>query len=995
MRNDDEYIPVLTSKDFIGRDELMDIIHRAVKASGQKLRIVNIQGEGGVGKTSVLKETGRRYDNYENPGLLVTGLIDFFDISTRTRRGFMLRLFDELKRDYQNQNLTELYQTVTDAWNDFAKVEISGAGGQLLKEKNENLKGMFRNFYRELAVHYRIVIRIDTFELVEHIFGDWLAAKFIPELNDTVVLIAGRTNEKWNPVIIDAVGDEQVDYYELKTFNEQDTEKLFNLSDLGKSVDAEEREKLWILGKGRPVLLTLALDLRDRLGITIKNLTKTTAEYSLSQLKTMPDEELKAVRDVFEAELVARFMNCQPDDNAVNLMAIIYKYFTADMMAYFLGISKEEADNTLKSIAEWTFMKFQQSGDSFQLHDLVRDLVVKHVWPKIDPTGGYRKKCYQKAVVYYEGIIADRKKEIAQCLHEVKIAEDRGEHKQQFETVNKMLALRQQKRFFEIQKTYYDLMHDYDSAVVRYRYLFVDMAWARESGFYNLIREERNNACSMLGKTYPKEYMLLEDARIQIVSEGQFDKGLEILNAAPLKEVQKEKDPIWFSLILLYRGIALNYKGDVQQSEKLIEECIEVLKKHELSLPDTPGPCNLKTLPISRTLARAYTNLGYMYLASFRFTMAIEAYKHGLVYSEYSGQESLSAAIRNDLAFAYARFGKVGVARTLCKDGLEIRERLGEAYFTGLSYNMLGRVEYFQRKYEAGVRFGEMALKIFERIGDLRGLALAHRNLGANLGALAKVRNLLEYFEKAENHLEKALSLFTEKDIQPEPNYLIEIYELFALLYQDWGATIVKHGSSKDPIEAFNEKAEKWFQQAIDLARDKKYEWAEAHLLERRFTFYFKYMKKRDSDAKEILTAIENILLKKIPIEVMPSITPARRIPIDTIGDNLEKEYVYILGRLCRGKARFAFSDYLEIKKPKLLKDAAIYYALGCAFMEWFGRWSYGMEATLNEITENFHKITHVEIADFHRKVEKALKNYGLKKYSSILEWIEDYTGLI
>ncbi|QTA78468.1 p-loop and tetratricopeptide domains-containing [Desulfonema limicola] len=976
MHNNYELKPDLTSEDFVGRDDLMRVIHLATK-DRNKLRIINVQGEGGVGKTSVLREVRKKYGKDTNHSLFVTNLIDFFDISARFRRGFMLRLIEELKPDNANGELTALYEKVIKDMEKYFMADISGASHEQFKEKRNELISSFKVFYNKLAFYYRIIILIDTFELVQHIFGNWLA-KFLSQRENTVIIICGRKNKKWQNSILKFAEEKHITYYELEKFNQQDTEELFNISEAGKKLDAQEREKLWLLSNGRPVLLTLALDWREIYGVSINSLTETSGKYSLNQLQAFSETELKNVREAFEAELMQRFMGLKDHDNAINLMAVINKDFTADMLVFFLGIKEDEAEKVLENIARWTFMKSHIAKKSFQLHDLIRDLIIKHVWPKLDPSRQLRQKYYKKAVKYYNNLIEQVKEKEQKKLKEKNGNDQAQEYKLNYE----LIKLKHEYTLLKIQRTYYDLLSDYDEAVIRYRYFFVDLVWARDRVFYDLIREERKNACYMLGKDYPELQEKMENARIQIVAEGQFDSGLNILNKEILTYVNKESDPLLYALILLYQGIAHNYKGDdSRKSEKLLKQSISILE----------GIKN-KTYPVNRALGRAYTNLGYLYYSTIKLTKAIDAYKKALKYSKKSNQDSLVAAIKNDMAFVYARFGDCGLARLLCNDGLKIRELLGMQYHTGLSYSMMGRVEYFDRKYESGIYYCSIALRIFERIADVRGLALAHRAMGANLISSGLEKESVAIFNNAERHLKESYKYFTEKEIQPEPVYLIEISEYFGLLYQDWGTIIKKTKPNDSSIKDFYEKAEIWFNKAIEQARKSKYEWAEAHLLERLFSFYFVHMNKKDS-VDRLLKEIENIMKKNIPSSLFISVEQVKPVPIDE--DIIEeKEYLYILGRLYRGRARLAYSDYQDKRDANLLKIIAVYYTLACVFIEKFASNSAGMGFTLTEMKSILDDLDMENISDFHEHVKKALKEYNLERYSMILKWIDKCTGL-
>ncbi|MCP4346924.1 MAG: ATP-binding protein [Desulfobacterales bacterium] len=975
--------PDIKSDDFVGRDELMEIIHKAIN-DWEKLRIINIQGTGGIGKTSVLRELKKRYSDDKYKKVFITNIIDFFDIAVRSRRGFMLELFRELKQDNE-----QIFDSAAKAWNSFTELELAGVTGKILEDKRKKVAESFDSGYKQMASDKRIVILVDTFEVVQHILGDWLA-EFLQHRENTVAVIAGRNNSEWQNTLNDTI-ENSVIYYELKEFEEQDTEKLFELSEAGRQLDKEECQKLQVLSNGLPILLTLALDWQDRKQVPLDSLTNTSAKYLLEDLKAKSEDELKTICKEFESELVLRFMEFKPHDNAINLMAIVYKFFTPEMLNFFLDMPVDEAHELLFEISSWTFLKYNKRLNNYQLHDLIRDMLVEHVWPQIDPSGKHRNKIYQNAVKYYDNLIAGIEKKEEQQRKIKKQAETKGDDVKERDAVNHLSRLKKERLQFQIQKTYYDLMADYDNAIIRYSFLFVNLVWAREREFYDLIREERKNACKMLGKEYPEEQILLEEARIKIVAQGKFDQGLSILNNEPLADIRKSENPHLYSDILLYRGIAHNYRGESEQSEKFLNGTIDILKDLEKNITTPFGSEDLETLRISRGLGRAYTNLGYLYYSTLRLSEADTAYKEALRHTAIAKMSDIKAAVQNDLAFVYARLGHCEIARGLCVKGLKVREDLLIEYYIGLSYSMLGRIEYFDRKYERGEKHCRKALAIFRRIGDQRGLALAHRALGGNLTGIGLDLEDTDKFEEAEKHLIAAKNIFTEKGREPEPVYLIEIYEYLALLYQDWGILLRK--SDSDGYMSYFNKAEECFKLSVQQAKTKDYQWAEMHLTERLFSLYFKDIKDMEK-AGNTLKQVGKVLSEKIP-EHFDLPAEKRGVSIDKI-EIRQREYIYLFGRMLRGKGRISFADYLEKKEPSLLKKSAEYYTRACAYIEFFSPDAFGMTITLKEVVDSiFEKITMQDISTFRDQVVKTMDDYGLKEYQKLKQWIDNSTGLI
>ncbi len=990
--------PEITREAFVGREAEMAVIDKAISDEGH-LRIVNIQGAGGIGKTSILREVQKRYHGRDGP--LVTEIIDFFDISTHTWQGFLEEVVNELSK--KNGEPFKDYRKVRDRADE---IELAGITGPTLENARKEALEAFGSCYNGLAAKKRIVILIDTFEVVQHILGKRLP-EWLVGLENTAVIIAGRRNRDWQDDLVAKVGSRAVDSLELKEFKLEDTEELFALSEAGRIISDEERRKLQRLSGGRPILLTLALYLQWREAISPEKLTATSGEYTLDDLKAMTTEELEQVQERFRVELVQRFMKLPPPPHTyiemlpyhpvILYMGQVYKYFTVDTLTCLLEVTREEAQALLDGIVDWTFMKHDESTGSYQLHDLIRDLIVAYIWPEIDPSGDERKNVCRKAVEFYGGLLADIEKQEAEWRSKRRQAEAVEDLRQKMEARRELINLKRRRQRCEAQRAYYDLIANYENGAIRYREVFVNNVWAREREAYKLAQEERDQAMEVLGCTYPDHERQLEDARIKIVVQGEFDKGLAILESL-LNQARREDDPHFYSDILLYQGIAHTYKGEYKQAEKKLRDAIEVLEELREGLEAPFDSENLITRRVSRSLGRAYGNLGYSFSMGGRLSEAVEAYKEALRYQRIGQLKVTQAATLNDLGFVYGRLGRYGLGKRLCEDGLEIREKLLLDYFIGLSYNTLGLIEYFADKPHRGSKRCRRALDIFERIGDPRGIGLAHRALGANLERIGQLDESIDKLEEAESHLVQAEEVFKERGKAPEPRFFAETNERWGILYQDWGIILRDRGAAKSAVNERFDKAESCFKRCIEVCRREKATWSQAMAMERLFTLYFVGMKDFER-ASAVLKEVEEIVLNEVPEELL---LPAseRETSIDEI-EFKRHEFLYPLGKMERGKGRLALAEYRKSKREDSvgelshLEEAARHYALACAYLELFSEEAYALKTTLEEITSTIRQLPMVEIAAFRKQVETTQHEYGLEGYPRLLEWIEDVTGLI
>ena len=991
--------PEITREAFVGRDAEMSIIDSAISDKGH-LRVVNIQGAGGIGKTSILCEVQRHYG--EQYGLLVTEIIDFFDIATHTPRGFLDEVVRELS--VEGEGLFEEYRKARDRADE---IELAGITGPTLKDAQRDVRKAFGHCYNMLAAKKRIVLLIDTFEVVQHILGKWLAG-WLVGLENTAVIIAGRRNSDWQDDLVAAVGSKAVDYFELKGFELEDTKELLALAEAGHAIGDEERQKLQILSEGRPILLILAVDREWPIALRAqrrptKERTATGAKYTLDELKAMSAGELEQARKDFKIELVTeilQFMDIYPRAEAILYMAQVYKYLTADILAYLMDRTVAEIQELLDRIADWAFVKYDKRTRSYWLHDLIRELIMDHVWPlpATDPTGDERKHICGRTVKFYDDtLLADIAEQEAEWLSRRKQARLAGDDRQQLIALRQLVSLKRRRQHYEAQRVYYDIIADHEGGMVRYReFVFVDNVWAREREAYKLAQQERDLAMEALGLAYPDYQRKLEEARINIVREGEFDKGLAILEPL-LSEIEVEVDPHLYIDILLYQGIAYTRKSEYEQAEEKLRSAIEVLKELEKGLKAPLDSEDLNTRRVARSLARACGNLGYGFMMAGRLSESIGAYREGLPYCKTGRLEDLRAAFLNDMAFAHARLGRPERARRLWQKGLDIRENLLYDYHTGLSYNTRGLMEYLADQPYMGKEHSQKALAIFERIGDPRGIGLAHRVLGALLGRIGQMESSVDVLREAEVHLAQAEKVFKEGGAAPESSYLADTCEKLGLLYCDWGKVSQARGVAEDIVDGYFERSEDCFERCIGEYSRGKSTLRQVTAIERLCGLYLDMgdLEKAEQRLKEM----ERIILSEVPRDYL---LPAdkRKKALDEI-EFKRRESIYPLGKLERGKARLAFSRYLESKKAgevgelSYLKETAKRYALACAYLELHSSEAYARGATLNEVASCIEELSTQEIAEFKKQVEVTQCEYGLEGYPAILEWIEDVIGVM
>lgn len=986
MKESDIPKPEITSADFIGRKTIRKIIDKAINDLNN-LNTVIIQGAGGIGKTSVLRWVKTQYgqDNKdifeESTPLLVTGTIDFFDISLRDKAGFLEKVCQELKPGHES-----LFTNFETLLANYGELKLAGVSPTTLAREQKKIIEAFNNDYVELAKRIRIVLLIDTFELVQDDLGEWLA-EWLAVLPNTCAMIAGRENEAWHPIMEKAARPSKVVFHQLEEFTDGDTEEFFVIFKvkIKRQIDEDVRHKIQILTNGIPVLIAMTLDWHDR-DIPVDDLTETSGRYTLEKLRHKTDTELNWIREVFKRELIERFMDQSDHNRAIQYMALAYKYFPYKLAAYLLeDISLEETRDLLEKLSDWSFIKFNEQLKTYQLHDLIRDMILEYVWKNIDFDGRTRREIYQKIVDYYDIKISVWENREIQYREDLRAADLNGNRSEANNLANKIIALKKIKQYRKIEMAYYDLLSENESALSRYQFLFADLIWARETEAFEQLRRGREEAFWLLGKSYPAYRILFEEARINIAIDGNFEGGLTLIEDKILPLVRPDKDRILFAAIRLYQGIAYHSTGENKRGESLLLESIDALNNLRNEVVSEE---NWKR--IIRLQARSYINLGYLRFTSSRYTEAIPAYKEAIRCSISAGMNDIKSAAQNDLSYIYARQGDYDIARKLCRESIRLREQLGRSYYVGLGYNTLGQIEFLADNETSGSKHCRQALAYFSQMGDTRGIMLANRALGMNLTKqgryllyLGNQAEATERFKEAEGHLRESEKIASEGQ---EAKYLIDICLYFGWLYQNCGESERSFGNINHSTDYFK-KSESYYRQAIDYSSMNESKWDEIYNRERLFSLY--HLMDNDGLAeaalKEMETAFDNA-----GTEISWNVHGAPQIP-----SNLKnKEYLYLLGKLLRGKGRMAFRKYMRTQKDETLKKSAEQYALACAYIQMYSKNVNGLKTTCQEVIDLVNRLEIGQAKSFQDHIAQTILNYELNQYSELNRLLERADGL-
>jgi tetratricopeptide (TPR) repeat protein len=221
-------------------------------------------------------------------------------------------------------------------------------------------------------------------------------------------------------------------------------------------------------------------------------------------------------------------------------------------------------------------------------------------------------------------------------------------------------------------------------------------------------------------------------------------------------------------------------------------------------------------------LATAYLYQGLAFRNALRLNEAAHSYSQAAYcYRSINYLPGLAEAM-NNLAYIYARQGRLETAQASCGEALSIRQELGDEYNIGLSLNTKGIIYERMDRPITAAHNSEQALALFKEIGNERGIILAEINLGRSYRRKARSPEWGqkdEDFEAGIRHLEDAVYRQEQLGASADMFYRIEAYNELGCLYRDWVATLAeKDIRDDDRALEYLERAESHLNESASLA---------------------------------------------------------------------------------------------------------------------------------------------------------------------------------
>lgn len=820
----DTYTGARATPELVGRDAVLAQIRAAIHDDSTQTHVVYITGQGGIGKTRIVKEV-LQFGSDTLPVVYANNVIDLYHTRIRSIGGLIGALLETVP--LLNSFLTDRPKDthVISQIQTMLRLEQEGVSLTELFNYRQELTPLFVDALNQFTQTHRLVIALDTIErlFVERditqarlglqdrhpIVLDWLLYDFIPHLNNAVILLAGRPDPQDLTEVLtqqtEAAG-QQFSALHLEGLSEADALAYFDVvinsaeshtqpadhhtaQAISQWTETERRTIFYCLcdsgtpPKIRPILLALAI---DHLVVAGQPLAAFSQALTAAQHLTAAQRH-DIQQQLGQVLLQTLHQHRRPADDIIINLGWLRKGASADLLTRIIEPDHPtEIDEGLAKLSDLSFIKMRYIHGEwvYFLHDEIYNLlqIGLHRVPDHE-----HEHVFRTVVAYYEEQIAADQALIEKLYQ-------RDEEDDLLPDPTRLIEVTTHLEDARVDILYYYLRWDAAEGFEVY-YRFAEEAFYSSNESLGVLLE--SELASFLAEKDPTSQQATIDRlqRADVIADrairwvkwlyltNEFQQALDIV--ALLHTAARDLLEPAGALALAERdameGMLLTAQDDYTQAEKLLIQAIDTLKQ----LPTATHGGRWAGI-----LAMAYNALGYLYSRWGRPFRASQAYERALPLWRTANIQVALANTLNNRSFDLAELGLFDAALQQVRNGLQLREQLGPRSPVIYSLSTLTQVYIRQNNLDRALRSGQRALSLANRLNSPRakgltllGLAEVKRRLSQEPSYIRK-HVAATWLEQALDDSKEAVRIF-EEDVDEKARLAEALLET-GKTYRDW-----------------------------------------------------------------------------------------------------------------------------------------------------------------------------------------------------------------
>lgn len=688
---------------FVGHQSELAYIDSVIRDWGTR-RILFVDAAAGMGKTRLLQEIRHRHaqDDAEKIPLLIPDSIDFENPALRKLHNLGCKVAHALGKE-----LFAPYLRVLLNWR---RMELSGAGIEQLHHASLAVNQTFVGCFHMLSS--RVVFLVDNIDAVRDTDVLEGLSQTVRHMENVVVIATGRNTQTLSQHLQDDFGKE-VQTISLLPLPKHDAETYSHHKQhmLSTSIEPDLMQKIIYLSHGKPLLLDLAGDMCKH--GTIPDWLHTATPHDL---QAGSENEQAHNHQAFIRQLVQHITDINQLKGWLTLLMARIFPLDVPMIQELLAVPEDSARTLFERAQKQAIVKQTPDG-RIALHDDIRHVVQKYVWPEVDPEGErMRRTCLQTA--HYLGAIMEH---MTAQLDEVKAAQkaaveseemglDSGEGRYDTRYAHaacdpfvRFAALSEELDKLKVRELYHTLVADAAAGVATFGRLFDEATQTYAFRLRRMLLAEVDTFADVLG---PSERYAIESRRVCcFMDDVDYGQARELAKRLLQEE---ELTPEQQIDMLIQGGNAAIRLGAIDESIADFERAMDVSKEHELE----------------RWAIDAQRSRGWAYFHQGRYDLAmtdyIDAYQHSIEMDE----TEQTAWLLTHIGFIHALRGDRQAALESCFTAQELWEQLQLLRGKGAAYTTLGEAYMRFNQPTEALSYYNKALDIFTTQGDVEWVCL-------------------------------------------------------------------------------------------------------------------------------------------------------------------------------------------------------------------------------------------------------------------------------
>ena len=826
----------------VGRTELLEEFDALIQRDSERSDVFFLSGQGGIGKTRVLKALLSRAQDNSNV-LAPQEIVDLYHIQNHTIDGFIDAIWHVLP-----SNAAQEFRKYQRERRNYERMRMAGEIRGLAKQ-HERVSSAFLEELAALAKKHRLVILLDTAEKLLYTTSRspaipeemaeswrWIAEK-MTDLPNVVWVVAGRPQSTHILTVVDEA-QANVSKREIAPFSQEESLAYFEAAiaatkaaeDEGvasrlAALDVEMRRAAHRYSGGLPIYLSLLI---DYLSVAEPG----TIPDDLKELPKEPSQDQAAgqLQQKIEELFVTRLIKGRGLGDTIQALGRAPKGVDVRLLSALLDVSLDEAQRRLDEVKKLSFVKVRPSDQRFFLHDVMYEILERHVFSQ--PADGIPAKKAGKTILdYYTNALTQVQSELGEIFRPVL---EKGATDIDLTFLGQRVIERQA---LLAETVYYRLRQNPVRGYLRYyRYMreailsgqvLLDLLLQTELITFWSERDPDETADEIAG--IPRSILESTLALRPITrdwAQGAYSNAIEGIEKTRQRRKEffspeRKGTKAIFEAWEAYARILIGDADNLTRADTLLTENINGLQP-DVGV-DNATTDEVREWRMKAVLAFCYRIRGYLYRVRGDLQSAVEDYRHATRLWRDTNFLIHQARTLNDMGFAMSELGDWFDARSLVDDALAILKGLGQFALAGLSINTLAMIEIRQGNYLDAQTHARQALSLFRALQFERGVGLALIALAeatrryAGASSLGPEQKIL-YLRQARDFAQEAAAIFGghEQENARRVEALIEV----GCACRDWVNIRRQWPNPQDNVTRLKDESATALQEAARLAGD-------------------------------------------------------------------------------------------------------------------------------------------------------------------------------